>query len=147
LLVLDGDVRLADFSLAAMTTSPMGAHRRVGTMNYTAPELLRGWLSDRSDQYSLAVTYCELRTGQLPFPETPPHAHRDYVRPPPDLSMMFAAEAKVLRRALSPVPQDRWRSCSEMMERLRCAVQEVEGPPHAGHSSRCARGGAALTPA
>src|SRR5205823_2364131 len=88
LLVLNGLVKLADFSLAAQTTSPMGYHRRVGTLNYTAPERLQGWLSDRSDQYALAVSYCELRGGRLPFPDTPPDAGKDYVWPVPDLTML-----------------------------------------------------------
>ncbi len=124
LLLLDGQVKLADFSLAAQTTSPMWYHRRVGTLNYTAPELFQGWLSDRSDQYALAVTYCELRTGRLPFPETPPSAHKDYARPTPDLTPFSTAEARVLTRALSPVPQDRWPSCTAMMERLQACSQD-----------------------
>lgn len=119
LLVLGGTVKLADFSLAVLTTSPWWSHRRVGTMNYAAPERLQGWLSDRSDQYALAVSYCELRGGRLPFPDAPPDAGKDYTRPPPDLSMLTPGEARIVARALSPVPQDRWPSCTEMMERLR----------------------------
>ena len=124
LLVLNGQIKVADFSLAVQVTAAMGYHRRVGTLNYTAPELLHGQLSERSDQYSLAVTYCELRTGELPFPEVPPNPSRDYVRPAPDLSRMTPAEATVLTRALSPVPQDRWPSCTDMMDRLSWALHE-----------------------
>jgi serine/threonine protein kinase len=124
LLILNGQIKLADFSLAAQVASPMGYHRRVGTLNYTAPELFQGRLSDRSDQYSLGVTYCELRGGRLPFPETPANAGKDYVRPAPNLSMLTPAEAAVMARALSPVPQDRWPSCGELMDRLSWSVQE-----------------------
>jgi|SRR6266545_2011828 len=118
LLVLDGVVKLADFSLASQTTSRMGYHRRAGTLAYAAPEQLQGWLSESSDQYALALTYCELR-GCQPFPDMPPDADKDYVRPAPDLSLLTAAEARILRRALDTVPQNRWPSCLEMMERLR----------------------------
>ncbi len=124
LLVLNGQIKLADFSLAVQATATMGYHRRVGTLNYTAPELFQGRLSDRSDQYSLAVTYCELRTGELPFPEVPHDAGKDYVRPAADLSRMTPGEATVLARALSPVPQDRWPSCTELMDRLSWTLQE-----------------------
>ena len=124
LLVLNGQVKVADFSLAAQTASSMGYHRRVGTLNYIAPELFQGRLSERSDQYSLAVTYCELRGGRLPFPETPAGAGKDFVRPSPDLSLVTPAEATVLARALSPVPQDRWPSCTDLMDRLSWCVQE-----------------------
>ena len=104
-------------------TATIGYHRRVGTLNYTAPELFQGWLSDRSDQYSLAVTYCELRGGRLPFPETPPGAGKEYVRPNPDLSMLTTAEAAVMFRSLSPVPQDRWPSCREFIAALTKAAR------------------------
>jgi serine/threonine protein kinase len=128
LLVLDDRVKLADFSLSAQTTSPMGYHRKVGTLNYTAPELWRGVLSDRADQYSLAVTYHELRTGRLPFPPAPLKFVKDYVRPEPDLSLLAPEEQSIIARALSPVPQDRWPSCVEMMERLGRQVKEMSLP-------------------
>jgi serine/threonine protein kinase len=124
LLVLGGQVKLADFSLSAQVTAAIGYHRRVGTLSYTAPELLHGWLSERSDQYSLAVTYCELRGGRLPFPEPPENAGKDYVRPAPDLSMLTPAEANVIHRALAAVPQDRWPSCAELMDRLTGCLRE-----------------------
>jgi serine/threonine protein kinase len=124
LLILDGQIKLADFSVAAQTTSPMWYHRRVGTLSYAPPELLQGWLSDRSDQYSLAVTYCELRGGRLPFPDAAPASLKDYVRPAPNLSMLSPGEAQVIARALAPVPQDRWPSCGELIERLTARARE-----------------------
>jgi serine/threonine-protein kinase len=125
LLVLAGKVKVADFSLSALTTTSMWYHRRVGTLNYAAPEIFQGWLSDRTDQYALAVSYCELRTGQLPFHDTPGHFDKHYQRPEPDLSLVDAPERAVLARALNPVPQDRWSSCREMMERLTHGVRRV----------------------
>jgi serine/threonine protein kinase len=121
LLVQGQDVRLADFSLLVQTSNPMWYHRRVGTLSYAASEIFQGWLSDRTDQYALAVTYCHLRGGRLPFTDTPPSFRRDYVRPAPDLSMLSPAERPIIARALNPVPQDRWPSCTEMVDSLaRC---------------------------
>src|SRR5262249_37006428 len=68
LLVLGKQIKLADFSLSVQTTSPMWYHRKLGTLDYAAPEVFQGWLSDRTDQYALAVSYVQLRTGHLPFP-------------------------------------------------------------------------------
>jgi serine/threonine-protein kinase len=119
LLVFGNRIKLADFSLSVQTTSPMWYYERVGTLEYAAPEVFGGWLSDRTDQYALAVTYCQLRTGVLPFAGTPDRFDRDYVRPAPDLSGLSAAEQPVVARALSPVPQDRWVSCTEFIDRLR----------------------------
>src|SRR5947209_16690599 len=42
-----------------------------GTPDYAAPEVFRSRLSNRTDQYALAITYCQLRGGRLPFPDTP----------------------------------------------------------------------------
>lgn len=119
LLFFGETVKVADFSLAVQTTSPMLEYRRVGTPAYCAPEVLQGWLSERSDQFSLAVTYCQMRSGRLPFPDMPVHLPRDFVRPAPDLSVLTLEEKPVLLRALSSVPQDRWPSCGEFMKRLK----------------------------
>ena len=124
LLVLQGQVKVADFSLAALTTSPFWYHRRVGTLNYAAPEVFQGQLSDRTDQYALAVSYVELRTGQLPFHDTPDRFDRSYVRPQPDLALLDVWEQVIIDRALDPVPQDRWPSCTDLMDRLSWSVQE-----------------------
>ncbi len=117
-LLIKGDtIKLADFSLAVQTTNTLWYHRRAGTHNYAAPEVFQGQLSDRTDQYALAVTYCQLRGG-LPFPEPPQPTPKSYRRPAPDLSFCTQSERPILARALAPVPQDRWRSCREMVERL-----------------------------
>jgi serine/threonine protein kinase len=129
LLIHGGKVKVADFSLAAQTSSTMCTHRRVGTLHYAAPEIFHGWLSERTDQYALAVSYCELRGGRLPFPDTPLAFDSSYVRPIPDLSMLMPAEQQIIRRALDPVPQDRWPSCRDLMARLTRCVQEKCAAP------------------
>lgn len=119
LLIFGSQVRVADFSLAAQVTAPICHHRRVGTLHYSAPEIFKGILSEKSDQFSLAVTYYQLRTGRLPFLDTPDHYTSTYVRPAPDLGLVGAAERTVLERALHHVPQDRWPSCRDMIRALR----------------------------
>jgi len=125
LLVLDMNVKVADFSLSVSATSPMCNYRKVGTLNYCAPEIFQGWLSDKSDQYSLAITYCHLRTGRLPFPDPPRNLTGPYVRPAPDLNNLSPAEQSIIARALAPVPQDRFRTCTELIEHLEKANVET----------------------
>jgi serine/threonine protein kinase, bacterial len=125
LLVLQGMVKVADFSLAALTTSTQGNHRRVGTLNYAAPEVFHGQLSDRTDQYALAVSYVELRTGHLPFHDTPASFEPDYMRPEPDLTLLESWERPIIARSLDAIPQDRWPSCREMMDRLTQAARRL----------------------
>lgn len=118
-LLLFGTVaKLGDFGLASLTSSSFQFHRRAGTLDYMAPEVFQGRLSDRTDQYALAVTYCHLRGGRLPFTDTPSTIQSDYVRPTPDLSMLSPGERPILARALANAPQDRWPSCAEMVQEL-----------------------------
>ena len=125
MLIHGQKLKLADFSVAVPTTENMQRHRADGTPAYLAPEVFQGWLSDRTDQYALAVSYYQLRTGGFPFPALPRgKVPKGYVRPAPDLSGVTPREGEVLARALAPVPHDRWRSCAYMMQLLEayCAV-------------------------
>ncbi|MBI3410329.1 MAG: serine/threonine protein kinase [Planctomycetes bacterium] len=123
LLLFGRTVKLADFSLAVQSTVSMTNHRRTGTLNYAAPEVFQGRLSDRTDQYALAVTYVHLRTGSFPFGNTPSTFSEAYQRPTPDLSLVCPVERPILSRALDPVAPNRWSSCVEMMDMLtRCAT-------------------------
>lgn len=125
LLLFGETLKLADFGLASVTNMPVKFHRPVGTPAYMAPEVFMGRLSDRSDQFSLAVTYILLRTGKLPWPPEEPIPVMDRpVWSTPDLSLLPAKERVVITRALSNVPQDRWTSCVEFMTKLAEAAKE-----------------------
>jgi serine/threonine-protein kinase len=122
-LLLFGDtVKLSDFGLASVMTGHWNSHRRAGTTAYSAPEVFCGRLSNRTDQYALAVSYCELRGGRMPFPNAPARFEGSYVPPPPDLTMVSEAERPIVARALNRVPQDRWTSCTEFMNQLAAVV-------------------------
>jgi serine/threonine protein kinase len=120
-LLFGSAVKLCDYSLSSVTTATIKPHRRAGTLDYAAPEVFQGRLSDSTDQYALAITYCQLRGGQLPFTDTPAHFQRSYLRPAPDLAMLDPDERPVVARALAPTPQQRWPSCKELVSELaRC---------------------------
>jgi serine/threonine protein kinase len=102
----------------------MTPNRRTGTLHYSAPEIFQGWLSEKSDQFSLAVSYYQLRTGRLPFLDTPTRFTSAYVRPAPDLSLVTKQEREILERALAPTPHDRWPSCRAMLQALRPGVRQ-----------------------
>jgi serine/threonine protein kinase len=117
LLVCGDTVKLSDFGLSSLITASTMPHRRAGTTAYAAPEVYQGQLTVWSDQYALAVTYCELRGGRRPFP-TPPRFGTAYTPPQPDLSMLPEVEQHIVARALCPSPSERWKSCSELMGHL-----------------------------
>jgi serine/threonine protein kinase len=118
-LLLFGDaVKLADCGPVWPTNVPLRLQQRGSGLDYAAPEVFRGRFSDWTDQYALAVCWCQLRGGRLPFSDTPDTLQRSYLRPEPDLAMLPETERPLLRRALAPLPQDRWPSCSALMEHL-----------------------------
>jgi serine/threonine-protein kinase len=118
-LLLCGDtVKVSDFGLATPLTAAQAPFRRAGTLAYAAPEVFQGQLSRWTDQFALAVTYCELRSGRRPFPLPPGGFGIDYVHPAPDLNMLPEDERRIVARALAMHPMERWRSCGEFMAQL-----------------------------
>jgi serine/threonine protein kinase, bacterial len=118
LLIFDQTVKLSDFSLTTAFQGKAKDRLPAGKPAYAAPEIFRGQLSNHTDQYALAVMYCKLRTGQLPFPDTPDTFEPTYTRSVPDLSMLTRAERSAIERALAVRPNDRWNSCSELVAQL-----------------------------
>jgi serine/threonine protein kinase len=128
LLLVGETIKLADFGLATPTLSPQVAYSRAGTLDFVAPETHRGILTDASDQYSLAVTYYFLRTGNLPFPHPPVGFQREYSynRPAPDLAGIPGGERRALERALELEPTARWPSCTAMVTALAEAIKNPD---------------------
>jgi len=115
ILIVGETAKLSDYGLATPTHGAVTPCPRQGTREYAAPEIFAGYYSERSDQFSLAVTYYVLRTGAFPFPALPTELPRPFSRPAPDLTLVTPAEQPPLQRALAPVPQDRYPSCREFM--------------------------------
>lgn len=126
LLVFKKSLKVSDFSFAVQSTSPNWYADKVGTLSYAAPEVFQGFLSEHTDQYSLAISYYQLRTAQLPFDDTPSQFNSSYHRPVPELSLVSTGEQEILMRALNPTPHDRWPSCTEMIQRLGMATKHLE---------------------
>ena len=118
LLIFGDTVKLADFGLAVPMSQARSTRMPVGTTQFAAPEIFQGSMSDQSDQYSLAVSYCLLRGGRVPFADSPRSFQTQYTRPTPDLAMLSENERPIIARALSPSPINRWPSCRAMMEAL-----------------------------
>jgi serine/threonine protein kinase len=134
-ILLVGDVaKLTDYGLATPTHGSTTPCPRQGTREYAAPEVFQGYLSDTSDQFSLAVSYHVLRTGTFPFP--PPSTQtssKSTSRQLADLGLVTEAERAPLLRALSPVPQDRYPTCREfMLDLLRAHNLKILPPSEAG---------------
>lgn len=124
MLLFGTTVKLADFGLAAAVALASQPHRRSGTSDFAAHELFQGSITTVTDQFALAVSYVQLRTGRLPFPSVPGGIPLGYVRPEPDLSRLSPVERPLVARALDSNPIDRWPSCTQFILSLVDAIFE-----------------------
>jgi serine/threonine protein kinase len=125
ILLKKGYAKVADFGLAKGGTqaSALMSVSFAGTPAFMPPEVWGGKANERSDQYSLAFTYAELRMGRRPL------GGSDFVQVMesalngvPDLTGLTEAEQNVIRRGLAKRPEDRYESCQEFVEALESAV-------------------------
>jgi formylglycine-generating enzyme required for sulfatase activity/serine/threonine protein kinase len=118
LLLMGGGVKVADFGLAKLLGHSVATASGAMTPSYAAPEMFGGHATRWSDQYSLAVTYCQLRGGRLPFEGHLGQVMTGHLMEPPDLTMLPEAERSVIARALAKKPEERWPNCREFVEAL-----------------------------
>jgi tetratricopeptide (TPR) repeat protein/serine/threonine protein kinase len=119
LLLLGGSVKVADYGLARVLGHSQTGHTGSMTPAYAAPEFFKNKTSSQSDQYSLAVTYCHLRGGQLPFNGSFEEIMFGHLTKDPDLSMIPENERDAVARSLSKTPRDRWPTCRALVEAVR----------------------------
>jgi serine/threonine-protein kinase len=125
-------VYVSDFGLTKgswSSTSLTSTGHFMGTLDYSAPEQIRGQQVDaRTDEYALACVAFAMLSGRPPF-------HRDgamavmYAQmsePPPMLGSLrpgLPPEVdEVMQRALAKAPEDRYRSCGEFADALHIAL-------------------------
>jgi serine/threonine protein kinase len=137
LLLLGGTVKVADFGLARVLQGVVASHSGALTPAYAAPEFFEAHTTPWSDQYSLAVTYCQLRGGRLPFTGNPAALMAAHLNKEPDLTMLPADEQPAVARALAKNPRDRWPSCQAFVNALgNFASRDKSVPLAPGESMR-----------
>ena len=119
-ILLFGDgAKVADFGQSRILDRGTSGGAGPCSLPYTAPECFGGKASRHSDQYSLAVTYCQLRGGHLPFDGDGERVKAGHLAGTPDLGGLPEAERPVVARALAKRPEDRWPDCQAFMSALR----------------------------
>jgi serine/threonine protein kinase len=120
ILVRNGHAELAD---SGMLLPPLGKAVSAGTPAYMAPEAWRGKAGARSDQYSLALSYAELRCGCRPFPgRGVMEVMRQHLEDAPELASFPATEQQVLLKALAKDPEQRYPSCLTFVQELERGI-------------------------
>jgi ABC-type branched-subunit amino acid transport system substrate-binding protein len=119
LLDEDEHAYLSDFGI----TQPMGADAAdsAGTLDYLAPEQIRGEPVDgHSDGYALACVLYECLAGTPPFRrQTPAETLWAHLREEPAPLEAYPALDPVLRRALAQDRDERYPTCSDLIEAAR----------------------------
>ncbi|GAA4747720.1 protein kinase domain-containing protein [Gordonia alkaliphila] len=133
----DGTLRRAvvlDFGIARLSDSPQltAANSVVGTMAYTAPEIISGHAADaRSDQYSLACTTYTMLAGTSPFHgDTSASIMMAHLQQPvPSIAQVrpdLAPLAPVLQRAMDKNPANRYPDCRSFAADLQRALAHTQ---------------------
>jgi serine/threonine protein kinase len=118
LLLVGSACKVGDFGLLRRLSATASQKTCNLTPAYAPPEAFEGRPTVQSDQYSLAVSWCQLRGGRLPFVGDRVQVMAGHMRQPPDLSMLPEGERSAVRRALAKDPARRWPSCRAFVEAL-----------------------------
>jgi serine/threonine protein kinase len=149
IMIVGGSAQVCDFGLARVLGDTRVTSNNAVSMAYTSPELFSGDPSQSSDQYSLGVTYCELRTGKVPFDsEAPERMMYAHISGKLNLSALPANEQTVIKRATDLDPTKRYPTTVEMVRELFRATNESSSktPGRASRSADMLQPGSEIIP-
>jgi serine/threonine-protein kinase len=133
----EGKVKLLDFGIAkgqgTQQLTQVGSV--IGTLQYLAPELIRGGTADASgDVWALGVLLYEMVTGRVPFDadtvgDLCDRIGRVQYTPPAQLNPSLPREvAAVIARCLKKSPQERYHTAGELLADARRLSATVSKP-------------------
>jgi hypothetical protein len=126
LLFVGGRIKVADFGLVKDIQDIHSSIVTGLTPVYAAPELFDGRPTIHSDQYSLAIVYQEMLTGELPYQgRTTAQLAAQHLHSRPRLERLPLADQAVIARALAKNPDERFASCREMIDGLLGATPNL----------------------
>ena len=129
MLIVGGALKLGDFGLARILDEETNQHSGCMTPSYSPPEFFQEKMSATSDQYSLAITYCQIQGGILPFRGNAAEIMAGHCNRQPDLSMIPIHQRWVVAKALDKNPLKRWESCTEFISQIKQANSTPAKPP------------------
>jgi hypothetical protein len=132
ILLLKGHVKVADFGLARplRDTDSMVKATFCGTPAYMPPEVWENKFSIHSDQWSLAISYLELRLNRHVFKSrTIPSLMLEICKAQIDLTGLEPAEQRVIQKALDPDPHKRYANCTAFAQALEAVFHPTVPAP------------------
>jgi serine/threonine protein kinase len=125
LFLLCNHVKIGDFGLVKEVEGKLANVTGGFTTLYAAPESFEGFVTRYSDQYSLAIVYQELLTGQRPFTgQTPKQLLMQHLNTDPMLDPLPEHDRQIIGRALAKKPTERWQRSMDMVRALTRAKEE-----------------------
>ena len=119
LLLVGSHIKVADFGLLKNLHDANMSLMSGLTPMYSPPEVLSGKPGRHSDQYSLAIVFQEMLTGEPPFAgRTAAQLAAQHLHSPPSLSSLPISDQAVIARALAKKPESRYANCRTMVEQL-----------------------------
>ena len=126
LFVVYQHVKVADFGLVKDLEGMQASVTGGVTPVYAAPETFDGWVSRFSDQYSLAICYQELLTGQRPFSGTNVRQLvLQHLQAVPNVAPLPPGDQAAIAKALAKNPDDRHATCQHMVQLLLDASSPI----------------------
>src|SRR5262245_61724172 len=127
IFLIHNHVKVADFGLVKDLQGSQASVTGGITPVYAAPETFDGKVSRYSDQYSLAIVFQELLTGQRPFAGiNVRQLILQHLQSPPNLSPLEEPDRPAIGRALNKEPDRRFPSCRDLIRALRSAHAREE---------------------
>lgn len=135
LFLVYNHIKIADFGLVKAFEGKRGTITGGVTPVYASPETCDGWVSRHSDQYSLAIVFQELLTGQRPFNgSTALQLMMQHSKADPDVSSLPEADRPIIAKALAKKPDDRFPNCRDFVRALQDATTGSARLPLIGNS-------------
>ncbi len=105
LLLVGNRVKVADFGLVKHLYDRAASRIEGLTPIYAPPELFEGQPHRHSDQYSLAIVYQQMLTGETPFDgTTAARLAAQHLNEPPTLSVLPKCDQPIIARGFPKIP-------------------------------------------
>jgi hypothetical protein len=111
--------RVGGFGLIHLLWLPTGQPVTQLNPRYSAPELSRGLVSRKCDQYSLGLIFAEMLTGVHPaFGPAGRRRKQERTANKLDLNLLSSADQEIIGRALHRRPSQRFARCADLVKAL-----------------------------
>lgn len=125
----EGKVKVTDFGIARAVSSNTVSAEAIGSVHYISPEQARnGYITERSDIYSLGIVMYEMCTGRVPFEGDTAvsialqHLQGEMKAPSSLVPSVPIALERIIKKSTMKSPDRRYADISELLFDLKKAL-------------------------